>query len=247
MLALVLTLGFVIFAMRKAAQPQTWHWLFGDTLAQRAAENGKPTEDETIDTRRPAEATLPTGVFRTRREETPPDARSEKQVDTLFPGIDPSWLSALRDDTVFRSTEVDAWYVMLAVVRDASSDQFAVHSVGMVGFTQLYRQPDAYRGKAVELSGVVKRCHRIKAHDNPHDIQDYYRCWLWPQGSVNPVVVYSLTIPQQFPTGMSINEDVSVEGLFYKRWAYKAVEDIRVAPLVIARTLAWEPGKDRIP
>ena len=58
-LALVFALGLVIWAMQKAARPQTWAWLFGG--AQLVAVDDSE-EDTDIDTRRPP-APLPVGVI----------------------------------------------------------------------------------------------------------------------------------------------------------------------------------------
>ncbi|MEM8678737.1 MAG: hypothetical protein AAGF97_05185 [Planctomycetota bacterium] len=233
-MALVFALGLVIWAMQKAARPQTWAWLFGG--AQLVAVDDSE-EDTDIDTRRPP-APLPAGVIQI----TPPSNSASPTSTGLFPGVDPAWLATLRDDTVFRADETSAWYGMLAAMQAATSAQLTEQGQGAVGFTQLYQQPDAYRGKLVRLQGTVKRCHYIEARDNPQKIPGYYQCWFWPTGSTNPVVLYCLTVPDDFPQGMSINEWVEVDGLFYKRWAYRAVDTIRIAPLVIAKRPAWQPS-----
>jgi hypothetical protein len=37
------------------------------------------------------------------------------------------------------------------------------------------------------------------------------------------------------------DETVSVTGYFFKRWAYRAQDSTRLAPLILAKTLRWEP------
>jgi len=53
------------------------------------------------------------------------------------------------------------------------------------------------------------------------------------------MVVYCLRLPDGFPTGMSLSEEAEITGFFFKRWAYKAQDTMRSAPVLLARTVRW--------
>lgn len=128
---------------------------------------------------------------------------------------------------------------MLDAVQSATAAEIHDHSIGPVGFSQLFSQPADYRGRVVTLSGTIRRGVPKRAHKNDSGIGHHWQCWLFPDGSDNPVVAYVLRPPDGFPEGQAVHEAVRLDGLFYKRWAYLAGDGIRTAPVVIARTMDW--------
>lgn len=171
--------------------------------------------------------------------------RSERRAgnEAYFPGVHPQYLQAVRDNTVFRAEESDAWFHLLRVLEDNSERQLADSSGGPVGYLQLDRQPLAYRGRLVTISGTVRSAQEIAAPKNSYGIERYYQVWLQPlRSDPELIVVYVLHLPANFPVGEQLDEAVSATGFFFKRWAYPSRSGILTAPLVLARSLEWQPA-----
>jgi hypothetical protein len=171
-------------------------------------------------------------------------AELQTTLDTVF-------LGAIRDNTVFTNSEQDAWFRLLETLQRTDVEQLERDSCGPVGFAQLYREPYAYRGRLVTVSGTVRLGYYRPAPQNIYGIAGYYMLWLRPVGSTNPIVIYSLDVPAGFPDVKAIeaagrkpelHEDVEFTGYFFKRWAYRAEDGTRLAPLILAKTPRWQPS-----
>lgn len=168
---------------------------------------------------------------------------ADQQPLELLPGVNENDLATIRDDTVFRSAEFAAWFSWSQLLRKLSEGDVAVPSPVEATFLQLYRQPNAYRGRLVRVSGIVRRAHLIEARPNELGIDTFYQCWLFSdKAGTNPTVVYAQDMPAGFPTGLNIYENVSFTGVFFKRWAYQAKGGIMTAPLVLTANGDWTPA-----
>jgi hypothetical protein len=157
-------------------------------------------------------------------------------------GASPHALSAVRDDTMFRSTEEEAWFQIWATLRSSDSRTLARSGAREVGFAELHGQPRSFRGKLVRLRGTLHRLEHVTAPPNQYDVRDYWQGWLEPDGGpASPIVVYFLRLPEGMPHGLKIDEPVGVVGYFFKRWAYAATDAVRTAPVVLAIEPAWKP------
>lgn len=157
-------------------------------------------------------------------------------------GASTSALGKVKDDTMFRSAEQEAWFQLWLTLRSSSLRSLAHASAPRVTFAELHGQPTTYRGRLVRFRGTLHRLEQIKAPPNDYDIRDYWQGWLEPEGGpVTPIVVYFLRLPPGMPHGMRIREEVDVVGYFLKRWAYAATDAVRVAPLVLALEPIWKP------
>ena len=151
-------------------------------------------------------------------------------------------LAQVRDDTVFRGAEEEAWFQIWMTLRSADTRSLARSSVRRVSFTELFGQPRSYRGRLVRFRGTLHRLEKLTAPANDYNIKDYWQGWLEPEGGpVSPIVVYFLRLPEGMPHGMKISEQVDVVGYFFKRWAYAATDTVRIAPLVLALEPIWKP------
>jgi hypothetical protein len=244
LLALVFSLMVILLLMGEVAKPQNWRWMWGRGGAAIVQAEREPPA-AAIDTRVPAAQlkSHPPGVFvSSPADMESPAAEFPPAPGALYPGVNPAELKMIRDDTVFRSAEANAWFTWCALMRDA--DKTAGYDViaRPVGFLQLFRQPDEYRGKLVRIAGTVRRAHRVAAHDNEQGIAAYWQCWLFTdEASTNPIVVYALDMPADFPTGMELHEQVAFGGLFFKRWAYQARSGTMTAPLILSPAGDWQP------
>lgn len=150
-------------------------------------------------------------------------------------------LAKVRDDAFFRRDEEPAWIQTWLTLRSAAPQ--AVRAAATpVSFTELFGQPLSFRGRPVRFKGTLRRLERLRAPANDYDIADYWQGWLEPAvGPPSPIVVQFLRLPPGMPEGLKINEPVEIAGYFFKRYAYKATDTIRRAPLVMAVEPVWTP------
>lgn len=170
-------------------------------------------------------------------------------VDPPRPPVDPSpdplaaspaALAQVRDDTVFRATDEDAWFQILTTLRSVETGPPSPAAAQAVSFAELFGQPQSFRGRLVRFRGTIRRLEKLPAQTNPYGFAEYWQGWLEPEGGPpSPIVVYFLQIPPGMPEGMKVSEDVEVVGYFFKRWAYAASDTVRLAPLVLALEPSW--------
>ncbi len=110
-------------------------------------------------------------------------AEQQTALSGLQETLDAVFLDSVRDNTVFRVAEKDAWFRFLEQLRQRSPADLRRDSTGYVGFLQLFKQPTEYRGKLVTVSGVVRLGYYRKAPKNFYGIDGYYVFWLRPAGT----------------------------------------------------------------
>jgi hypothetical protein len=151
-------------------------------------------------------------------------------------------LQRVRDDTVFREDDDDAWFQIWLTLRSGDMPAMKKSAAQPVTFIELFGQPRSFRGRLVRFGGTVHRLQKVAAPANNYDITGYWQAWIEPDGGpASPIVVYFLRLPEGMPHGLDLNESVEVIGYFFKRWAYQASDTIRTAPLVMAIEPVWKP------
>ena len=164
----------------------------------------------------------------------------EAEADEV--GASASALAAVRDDTVFRSGDEEAWFQIWMTLRSSAVKALRRSNARSVSFIELFGQPRSFRGRLVRFKGTVHRLQKVAAPPNDYDITGYWQAWVEPDGGpASPIVVYFLRLPEGMPHGMQVREPVEVIGYFFKRWAYEAKDTIRRAPLVMALEPVWRP------
>lgn len=144
-------------------------------------------------------------------------------------------LAKVRDDTVFRESDSDAWFALWKTIQEDDQAALARQVGPPVGFSELFGQPRSFRGRPIRIRGTLRRLQQVPAPTNTLGIETYWQGWLDPEGGPpSPIVTYFLTLPKTIRPGMRIIEPVEVVGYFFKRWAYQATDTIRTAPLVMA-------------
>lgn len=238
LLGLVLAVGLVVLLIETAANPRRWQWMLnapGQAGAQPAAKGERRAKVE-----QPASLRKRT----THVDEFIAEAEPNEAIAAdkrFFAGVRPELLAKVRDDTVFRAAESDAFYHLLKILDETSEANLEQASMGPVSFTQLFTQPKEFRGDLVTVAGTVRRVLMKAAPDNKYGIQEYSQVVLEPDDREYPVVIYCLELPQAFPRGEKLHEPVAVTGFFYKRWAGLSGEGIATWPLLLSKTLRWQP------
>ena len=160
-------------------------------------------------------------------------------------------LARVKDDTPFMQPEDNQiWHQLFWELKRTGADELAARSKGEIAYAQLYRQPGSYRGEVVSVRGAARRAYRVRAANNPLGIEHYYVFWLQPFESADtPLVVYAIELPPGFPAvkdrdreGMTqLNEEITLQGLLFKRGAYAGQQGTYNAPLLLARAPQWKP------
>lgn len=228
-------LMLVLIMMNEARKPSTWDFLW-------AGEQETVEPEDPIDTRidLDEQPVLPVDGFIAEKPQTDPSPTDSNAE--LVPEVTPELLAPIKDNTVLRAAENDAWLAMLGALQSRTSEEVDSLSIGNVGFAQLFRQTDFYRGQVVTVSGTVRRLEAITPRENEHGIDQLYRWILQPRGSSSaPIVIYSIEKPAQLDIDDDLREPCSFTGFCFKRWAYVAGDGTRVAPLLLAKTPAWQP------
>lgn len=235
---LVAALGLVLVAMRQLRQPETVEKLDRVFLGQSRVSN-EATDDHVL-VKQNERGTIATfeGV----------DSATQRNPAAISPDSDRNELADVRDNTYFRPEERDSWFGLFARLQEMRQSQLAEASLGEVTYAQLLQQPDVYRGRVVTLRGTVIREESQQPEDNELGITTYHRLWLRPQGGGQwPFVVYSRTLPADFPRGDSLRADVEVAGFFFKNWSYPYDKGLGLAPVVLANAIDWQPPPPATP
>jgi hypothetical protein len=241
LLVLVFLVAGVIVAFSMAREPRLFNWVAGIGKKDNV-------EDAHVDTRLKkgrTETDVRRGIF-TVSADAPLDTHADIPPGDRFPGVKMEYFNAIKDNTIHRPSEADAWFHLLDIANKTPQETLEQVSRGRVTFLQLFRQPDLYRAELVTVAGTVHRVVPQKITDNYEGLEgEYYQVWIQPNNSAHPIVVYSLAIPDEFPVGMELKEPAEVTGFFFKIWAYPARDEPRTAPILLAKTFRWNDERVR--
>ncbi|QDT36496.1 hypothetical protein Pan189_08530 [Stratiformator vulcanicus] len=114
-------------------------------------------------------------------------------------------------------------------------------------FVDIFSNPEAYEGRAVELIGHVRKAISYPADTNEFGIETLYELWMYTDDSQqNPAVIVTSDLPEGFPMGDDLQRPVRIVGYFFKLYGYQARDTARIAPLIIAGPVVplAEPADD---
>jgi len=152
-------------------------------------------------------------------------------------------LRGVEDNRQVVPSEWPEWLRVFHQLQRANLAQLERVKPEHVTFVQLFDQPEVYRGRLVRTVGYARRAHRVRPPRNDYGISKYHQLWLQVDDHpTDPVALWCLDLPSEFPLGMSIEERVEVVGYFFKLMSYLAADGkIRRAPLILAKTVKWQP------
>jgi hypothetical protein len=105
-----------------------------------------------------------------------------------------------------------------------------------IAFSQIWEDPQKYRGKLVHLKLHVRRVLRYDADENPLKVKEVYEAWGWTDDSKSyPYVFVFADAPPGLPVGTDVEAEVEFVGYFMKIMSYTAFDVNRGAPLLIGR------------
>ncbi|MCA9238684.1 MAG: hypothetical protein KDA37_00725 [Planctomycetales bacterium] len=152
----------------------------------------------------------------------------------------PSWLTksqqeTITDNTFFRPGESDAWLALLArLEQESPAPAEATHA----SYAQLARQPTAYRGRPVAVSGHIARVERETPAANDIGLEEYWRAIFRPEGGeVWPIAVYTLEKPPGIDDRAEPFCPGSAVGIFFKNLSYQSESGAGVMPVLLASSI----------
>ena len=241
-----LSLMVVIFAIKVAAKPEFWARLFP---SQPAATDNLPDEEATASLE-PARTDRSNEVLVEPAADpvdinalTDTSVTSDSNGPSQFPS---TMLREIRDNSLgVRYRETPAYYTMLAAARRVKNKVLETQAERNVTFPVLMSNPKHYRGRAVTISGKLRRIEPFTADPNNLGIEQLYDAWVFPRDAgAKPVHIVCSTIHETIDETGTLKEpvDVRVTGYFFKREAYSTQANrLNIVPLVLASHIGLEP------
>ncbi|MFO0975091.1 MAG: hypothetical protein U0996_01770 [Planctomycetaceae bacterium] len=114
-------------------------------------------------------------------------------------------------------------------------------------FVDMFRNPDHWQGRLLTLRGHVRQVITHPGDSTLFQSQPLHELWLYTQDSQHiPTVIVTPSLPPDFPVGSDLIESVTVTGCLFKMYAYRSQEEGRLAPLVLAGRVEWNPAPSHV-
>lgn len=228
------TLLAVVFLMAKVRNAENWVW-----FTRLSEESAAEIDTSALDTPSQwAPGTITSAPQRTAQEPDPAKPFHERVQRDL--------LRDVQDDARFVAKEANAFFHLLRLLSETDEATIKKSPAERVTYLQLWQQSAEYRGRLVTMRGRARGVQVKRAPPNDDGLQQYYEVWLQHESgnnASNPIAIYCLELPQGFPVKESMDEQVELTGLYYRRWWYLDSKDKpRRAPLILAKTLDWTPA-----
>ena len=250
LLALVGLLTFILIAIKIAAQPETWKWMFPDESATQSQKQSRGKDRTQVNHRVQLddEPELKPGEFISRRPvkpvkasaALPPSGAAEESSRTETIRFAPGLFDEVRDNTLgVRHDEAAAYQAVLKRVRSIRLADLE-RAGERVGYTLLMLDADQYRGRPITLEGRLHRLLPLPARQDAPPSDQLYEAWLFTDESeTDPYRVVCVEIDDGLAIGEEIRSRprVRVTGYFFKRQGYASQGGLHVAPLLLARRL----------
>jgi hypothetical protein len=241
--SLVLLVGLMTIIFSFVGKPESVHWFM--MLAS-------PQTQGPIDSRLPGQNRAADGqaVLIAQADTTGPAKDLPTSPDApkpRLPGVTDELLAPIRDDGMFSSSEVEPYYKLLKLLSETEPAELAKYAEADVPFSQLYGQPKSYRGQVVRQRAIIRAVFADLdlAPNNPSGLKKYHTLWVSPIDRAKREVYFvrCLELPADLPRGEAPKDkpfgEVEFTGIYYKRLAYQARDDVRTAPLVLCKNVTW--------
>jgi hypothetical protein len=114
-------------------------------------------------------------------------------------------------------------------------------------FVDLFRYTDEWQGRLLTMQGHVKHVVSYPSDETLFGGRMLHELWLFTDDSQHiPTVIVTPNLPKDFPTTADVIDRVSVTGCCFKRYVYGSQQHDRVAPLLLAGSVQWQPTEDQV-
>ncbi len=132
-------------------------------------------------------------------------------------------------------------------VRIGRFQDWRSHSEKFPLFVDVFEHPEEWQGKLVTLRGYVRRVVTFPGDAGMYAGQPLHELWLFTDDSQhNPAVIVTPSLPPDFPQSAEVVDRVTVTGCFFKPYVYRSDDHRRVAPLLLAGRISWNPTDDQL-
>jgi hypothetical protein len=151
------------------------------------------------------------------------------------------------DKSPLKSREMDAYWRLMDWSRTQSFSELEKRSIQDIAFTQLWEQPELYRGKPIRL-----RLHalRVLEYPAPKDQPEFTKVYeAWGGTSESRTLLYSVVfpdLPNGLPVGPEIRAEIDFVGYFLKLMSYKGYDQKTGVPLMATRAAPLLVGRARL-
>lgn len=112
-------------------------------------------------------------------------------------------------------------------------------------FVDLFHHPELYQGEPILMQGHSQRIVAIPGAEFIPNCEQLYEVWIYPEdGLTNPAVLITTSLPQGVEVGDQIINGLSAEGVFLKRYTYRAADAMRFAPLIVTTQLKRQTASE---
>jgi hypothetical protein len=114
-------------------------------------------------------------------------------------------------------------------------------------YVDMFQYPDVWHGHLVTFEGHVRHMVSYAGDEKLFNGRPLHELWLFTDDSQhNPAVIVTPHLPDGFPLQAEVLDRVKVTGCFFKRYVYGSQDTTRIAPLILAGTVSWEPTVDQV-
>jgi hypothetical protein len=173
-------------------------------------------------------------------------------ADPEVPALTPRLLRAVEDGkpvaTYDRNeAEAEAWSEAVARAHAAGRAALAAKARRDVTYGQAWQEPAKYRGDVIHLEGRLVEVREVPLPANVRaaGVDRLYEGWVFDRDfRDNPWCVVFSELPAAVKPGQGLDEAVSFDGYFFKRYRYEARDsrkpgEAREVPLVIGAALTF--------
>lgn len=243
---LVGALAIVVMSIFKSANPKNWAWL---NPPQKQRQQLSPEEELRI---KQLQETLTQQAVGQPDKMAAPKKKRAGGAQKVAPAVDHAQelripknvFAKINENALFiRHAEGEAYWTVFAKLKALPQAELEQAALRDVTYTQLFSDPDFYRGRLVTLEGELLQLNKLPPHENPAKIDTVYEGWLRNADSgKNPYVFHCLDKPAGLVTGNKLSEKVTVTGYFFKRYQYPAQSGLTyAAPMLLAKRVNWFP------
>ncbi|MEX2287138.1 MAG: hypothetical protein WD648_08620 [Planctomycetaceae bacterium] len=217
--SMIIMLVILALIYSQARKPQTWSWLAGQDqqLANDAQDSALPLPSS------PAEET----IIPAATDLVPAEATDASRL-----------FEAVSDRSPISTTDMPAYWRCLKWALAQSSADLYRRAQPDVLYTQLWEQPQKYRGKLLRLRLHVRRVLQHETPANSVGVSQLYEAWgVTDESRSHPYVVIFSELPPGLSTGADVRKDVVFVGYFLKTMSYTSADATRAAPLLAGRMM----------
>lgn len=205
-----------------ARDPDTWTWL---------AARDQEVADLQIDK---APGTMLDNTTEAQQKETvipgPNDLVPEEQERFR------KYSAIVRDRTELMRREMVSYWQLMAWGRTQTFTELRERARIEPNFSELWEDPDRFRGVPIRLKLNVRRVIQYDAPTNDVGVAEVFEAWGWTDNSKSyPYVVVFSDKPEGLPIGAEVESEVLFTGYFLKIMAYTAFDKRLAAPLLVGK------------